>query len=123
MRSPVQESASQGLIDEIDSITAPKPKIETPRHLVRVEPEPPIQFTKFKDLNPTGQQLVNFQRAALAESGIKIAGVRETHRSGKPTELEIFLQGDRRADVIGGKLHTIEANGQTRVETVLKRLY
>lgn len=121
LRSPVREATvPQGTIDEINSIVVPELKT---RPMTRVEPEPPIQFTKFEDLNPTGKQLVNFQRTALSEAGIKILGVRETHTSGKPTELEIFLPGDRRADVIGGKLHKVEENGQTKVETVVKRLY
>lgn len=74
----------------------------------------PITRTAYDALSPQGQSVVNTQRAVLNEMGARITGHREVLSAGSPTELTIYVAGDRRDAFIGARLH----KGQTgNIET------
>lgn len=103
----------------------PEPKAVEPRYTLAPRfngvtehtPKPHSLRTSFWELSPRGQDVVSFQRGLLSMSGGGvITGHNEVVTSGSPTVVNVFIQGDRTSDVMGGRPHRNEAG---QAETVV----
>lgn len=77
------------------------------------------EFTDKRYLSDRHIATINMVRSFLAGTEAQIVGQRLRQFTGKPSVFEIFVAGDQRGALMGGKIQKVdEGNGRVKIETV-----
>ena len=96
-------------------LISPVCNYEPPRHV--------REYTEIGYLTDGQRDTLNMTKTFLAGLGAQVVGHRLRQFTGKPTALDIFVTGDQRGILMGGKIHKVdEGDGRVRTETVFSYL-
>jgi hypothetical protein len=96
------------------------PLAETPKVITEVSPDRGKLFGELGSLSSGAQEVLVPMVAQLVALSLNVKGFALVHTPGRPTEVNVYLEGDQREHVIGGRL-TVNERGQK--ETLVNTCY